>query len=386
MKVFVLLSRVPWPLDKGDKLRAYWHLAELAKKHDVFLCCLTDETPSDEAIATLSALVKRMEIFPLTKMGLLSQIAFGALGKKPFQVHYFYRKHIANAIRSILLQWKPDHIYCQLIRTAEYVKHYHDCPKTLDYMDAFSAGIQRRAQRSNLWWRWFWRAESQRLLRYEHLVFEYFEHHTIISDQDRQLIYHPKRQSITVVPNGVDADFFSSAGEEKSIDLLFTGNMSYAPNVRGAERIVNRILPLLPLKTLVQIAGADPTDEVLALRSTNVSVTGRIPDIRVAYATARIFIAPMEMGAGMQNKILEAMAMHMPCIVSPLAAKALYAQGDQALWVADSDADFARMIQQLLDQPATRTELGERARRYVMKHYSWQINTLPLLRLLEQHP
>jgi polysaccharide biosynthesis protein PslH len=379
MKVLVLLSRIPWPLDKGDKLRAYRHVVELARHHRVYLCCLSDEEPTGETLAHLRSKVHHLEIFRLNKLGLIWQLFMAVIGSKPFQVHYFYRNTIARAIKQLLHQWKPEHVYCQLVRTAEYVKHYHDCPKTLDYMDAFSAGIQRRALRSNVGWKWFWRSEAQRLLHYEHIVFEYFEHHTIISEQDRQLIYHPKRQTITVVPNGVDTDFFQSTGIGKSCDIVFTGNMSYPPNVQGAVRIVNRVLPLLPEGTRVLIAGADPTKEVVALQSNYVTVSGRLPDIRPAYDQACVFLAPMELGAGMQNKILEAMSMRLPCIVSPLAARALHTTSEHAFIIAETDEQFAHSIIRLLSNGQEREALGDAARRFVVQHYSWENNTQPLL-------
>lgn len=386
MKLFFLVSRVPWPLEKGDKLRAYHQLRLLAQKHEVHLCCLSDEAPHPDAITQLKGITPHVHIIRLHKINILFRLLFAALSDKPFQVHYFYQSGAARKIRKIIHAIGPDHIYCQLIRTSEYVKHLHAYRKTIDYMDALSAGYQRRAASAGWWMKPFVREESKRLLAYENLIFEYFDHHTIISEQDRELIMHPGRKKLVVIPNGVDSAFFVPREEVKKYDLVFTGNMSYPPNMECAQMLVRDIMPLIWQKrpeTTLLLAGATPDKAVTALAGPLVTVSGWMNDIRDAYATSRVFIAPMRSGSGLQNKLLEAMSMEMPSITTPLAANALGSVERPAWMVGESNEELAHCAMQLLTQTSVARELGAQARAFILEKFSWEKNDELLQALLK---
>jgi len=375
MKLFVLLSRVPWPLEKGDKLRAYHQLRQLSKSHEVFLCCLTEEAVSDDTLNELRSIAAHVRIIRLYRALILLRMVRALFSDKPFQVHYFLQNHARRKVRDAIHHFEPDHIYCQLIRCSEYVKHLHSVRKTIDYMDALSAGLQRRVVIAPPYTRWFFREESRRVVAYENLIFDYFDAHCIISTQDRTLIHHPNRQSIAVIPNGVDADFFSpQIAAAKDTDLVFTGNMAYPPNVDCALYIVREILPELNRLrpgTRLLIAGANPTPDILALQSDQVEVTGWIDDIRTAYQRARIFIAPMRIGSGLQNKLLEAMSMELPCITSTLASNALNDQARKALFSIDDPIQTARTVVDLLNDESKRNNYGKKGRAAVQSSYEW---------------
>jgi polysaccharide biosynthesis protein PslH len=386
MKLFVLLSRVPFPLEKGDKLRAYHQIRLLAKKHEVYLFCLSDAEVSDEARKELLSIVHHFEIVKLSKFLIGINLIKGLFSSKPFQVHYFYQIHIQRKITRILNSYAPDHIYCQLIRCSEYVKNYHGCRKTIDYMDALNAGHRRRIDSSKPIMKMLLREESKRLVAYENLVFDYFENQTIISRQDQQLIYHEQRNKIVVVQNGVDTDFFhSNNSANRKYDLVFTGNMSYAPNIDGARRLVLEILPILQKANpniSVLIAGASPVNEVLELGNSNgVTVSGWMDDIRDAYNSARVFVAPMRIGSGLQNKILEGMSMGLPCVTTSLVANAFETNQRTALVVADSNADIANEILSLLNNNERSLSLAKLGEEMVKTSFSWQ-STVDLLESL----
>jgi glycosyltransferase involved in cell wall biosynthesis len=230
------------------------------------------------------------------------------------------------------------------------------------------------------------REESKRLVAYENLVFDYFENQTIISRQDQQLIYHEQRNKIVVVQNGVDTDFFhSDHSTNRKFDLVFTGNMSYAPNIDGARRLVLEILPILQKANPdinVFIAGASPVSEVLELGNyKGVTVSGWMDDIRDAYNAARVFVAPMRIGSGLQNKILEGMSMGLPCVTTSLVANAFESNQRSALVVADSNADIANEILSLLNNIERSRSLAQLGEEMVKKSFSWQ-STVDLLESL----
>ncbi|HKL02716.1 MAG TPA: glycosyltransferase, partial [Cryomorphaceae bacterium] len=364
MKILVLLSRVPYPLEKGDKLRAFHQIRELNKRHQIILCCLADGPVHKDSEKVLSEITDKFFIFKLEKWRILLNLFLCFFSRKPFQVMYFYQRPIHRAIGKILRAENPDHIYCQLVRTAEYAKNEHNFPKTIDYQDAFSKGMDRREQKAKWPFREIIAMERRRLIGYENIIFEYFENKTIISAEDRRFIYHPERNDIAVISNGIDTDFFSPEHRtENQTDLVFVGNMSYPPNIETAEYIAHQILPLLKeLKSDVKIllAGSSPHKRVKQLsKIPGIEVLGWVNDIRDAYASAKVFIAPMQIGTGLQNKLLEAMAMQIPCVTSTLANRSLNARKDLEILVGDTPAEYAAHILRLLDNPELRTELGK---------------------------
>lgn len=387
MKILVILSRVPYPLEKGDKLRAYHQIRELNKRHQIILCCLADEPVHKDSEKVLSEITDKFYIFKLQKWRILLNLFFCFFSRKPFQVMYFYQRPIHRAIGKILHGENPDHIYCQLVRTAEYAKSEHNFSKTIDYQDAFSKGMDRREQKARWPFREIIAMERRRLIGYENIIFEYFEHKTIISVEDRRFIYHPERNDIAVISNGIDTDFFSATHPaEKQTDLVFIGNMSYPPNIETAEYIVHYILPLLQQQKpgiKLTLAGSSPHKRVRQLANTDgVEVLGWVDDIRDAYASARVFIAPMQIGTGLQNKLLEAMAMEIPCVTSSLANRSLRARENSEILVGDTPDEYAAHILKLLNDPSLRAELGKAGKAFVSANYSWEHSVMQLEKVM----
>ncbi len=377
MRLFFLLPRVPYPTEKGDKLRAFHQIKQLSKHHEIILCALNDGVLHEDAIPVLRKYVRAVHIIPIPKLSIAVNLVKTLFSGNPLQVGYFYNASSAAKIRSLITQYQPDHIFCQLIRVAEYVKGIN-IPKTLDYQDVFSKGMERRLATSPFYMKPFLKLEYNRLVQYEHDAFEAFDNKIIISAPDRDLIPHPDRQKIVVVANGVDTDFFKPADSEKRYDLVFTGNMGYPPNINAAEYLVNEILPeILPLKPDLRllIAGANPHLRVMVLKSAQVEVSGWVPDMRDCYAGARIFIAPMQIGTGLQNKLLEAMAMQIPCITSPLAFQALNAREGEDILVARNPKEYATHILSLLNNPVLARKIALNGYHLVHNNFNWEKET-----------
>ncbi len=384
MKIFVLLPRFPFPLEKGDKLRAYNQIKYLSAFHEIHLCALTDIPVKDEYRKTLEPFCKSIHVLKLNKLSIVINIFRAFLSGKPLQVGYFYNPANRKKIDRLISEIQPDHIYCQLVRVAEYVRK-NAIPKTLDYQDVFSQGILRRVRTSPFYMKPLLMLEYNRLCKYEHDVFNDFDNKTIISYPDRDGIPHPDKEKIMVVINGVDTEYYKPMPAEKKYDLLFTGNMGYPPNVNAAIFLATKILPLvhkrLPDARLV-LAGATPHLQVLELRNEKVEVTGWVSDIRKYYAASRLFIAPMQIGTGLQNKLLEAMAMKIPSITSPLANNALNARNGEEIRVGDNELEFADIVVDLLTHPLKAEELAEKGFEFVQRNYNWASATGKLERLI----
>lgn len=374
MKILVVLPRFPYPLEKGDKLRAFHQIRSLSKNHEIILFALNDVALHRDALEVLGRYCAKIQVFNISRISILWNLIKVFFNGKPFQVGYFYNSKARDALMRIIGTEKPDHIYCQLIRVAEYIKNI-PIPKTLDYQDAFSVGMERRYAGAPFYKRPVFKMELERLVRYEIEVFGYFDNKIIISGQDRDQIKHPDNHQIHVVRNGVDFDFFKPVQAEKTTDLVFTGNMNYPPNVDSALFLVKKILPLLlPLypKIRILIAGATPSQVVQSLASDNVKVTGWVDDIRKCYAGARIFIAPMQLGSGLQNKLLEAMSMKVPCISSSLANNSLKAEENKEILIGKTPEEYVKHIETLLGDTSKAEELAENGYRFVLKNYSWE--------------
>ena len=331
MKLAVLTSRIPYPLEKGDKLRIFHQIKHLAKSHEICLICL-NEGAEEIDTSVLQEIVSELHIVPLAKWKIPFRLFFALFHNLPFQVEYFLERKNKKKVEAIIQQFQPDHIYCQLIRTSEYVKDLFQFDKTLDYMDAFSAAAMRRAQTEKGFQKTFWKIENERVKMYERSIYDYFNHHSIITEQDRKLLAIPSNKNISIVPNGVDTSYFKNDHTSKKYDIVFAGNMNYPPNIAAAIFLVEEILPKLqgqfPNLTLL-IAGANPSAEVQSLANENVTISGWMNYIREAYCESRVFVAPMFIGAGMQNKILEAMSSELPVITTTLAAEAFKEKSNQ---------------------------------------------------------
>lgn len=384
MKIFVLLPRFPYPLEKGDKLRAYNQVKYLSKNHEIHLCALSDINIEPDHIKAVEVLCKSVYIVKLSRISIYFNLLWAFFLGKPLQIGYFYSRKANQKIHQLISQIQPDHIYCQLIRVAEYVKDI-DVPKTLDYQDVFSKGVERRIQNSPFYWKTVLKLEYKRLLKYENEAFFWFNNKTIISKPDRDFIPHPEKNKIEIVINGVDIDFFKPMSIKKEYDLVFIGNMGYPPNVNASEYLVKEILPIVlqsKPNTKLVLAGATPHPSVVALKGKNVHVTGWVEDIRECYAKSRIFIAPMQIGTGLQNKLLEAMAMEIPSITSPLANFALEAKDGKEILVGNSPHEYADLIIRLLDDAELSKTIAHNGYLFVHKNYDWEAATKKLENLI----
>ena len=387
-KLLYIVSRFPYPLVKGDKLRAYHQIKVLSKTCDVYLCALSDQKVRQEDVKALEPFCKEVIIFKLSWFSIFSNLTQHLLfTRKPVQVGYFYNAGINNKVQKQIERIQPSHIFCQLIRTAEYVRKIKNIPRTLDFMDALSAGMERRMENSSLLIKWLFRIESTRLKRYEHEVLTEFEHATVISKPDRNQIFHYENQEIVVLPNGIDKDYFTPQIQKQNFELLFTGNMSYPPNVQSAIYLVEEIMPLvwkdIPSCNLL-ISGANPVSKIKNLANELVTIRPWIDDIRKSYSESKIFIAPMLLGSGLQNKLLEAMSMKLPCITSELANNALEAEEGSAILVGKNKEQFAQHIIELIKNPSLAEKIAEKGHSFVTQNFDWAKSNETLLKLITE--
>lgn len=388
-KMIVMLSRFPFPLEKGDKLRAYHQIRELKETYALTIICITHQPISSESRNEIQQYCEKLHVFSIPKWRSWLGMFISMWGSKPIQVGYFYTLSIQKKINQILEETRPKHIYCQLIRASEYVKNYHSCAKTLDYMDAFSMGIKRRITLQPFYAKWLFIIEAKRLEKYEREIYNYFEVHTIISEQDANHLGASIHQKVYFIPNGVSPYFLDYSQQTKpSFDLVFVGNLNYPPNVEAVKFIINEILPHAKTQGYswtFLVAGAEPSGELIALinKTHNAVLKANVVDIREAYCEGKVFVAPMKIGTGLQNKLLEAMALGLPCVTTNLANNALKAKNGEEIMLANTAEEFVTNIAKIIDQPMG-DQLATNCQLFVRAHFDWKQSTLELRDLMEK--
>ena len=375
MRIFFITSRFPFPLEKGDKLRAFELIRHLSSYHEIHLFAINEEEVKPEWEKELRPYCKEIQYITLSKSQRFFGLFRALFNGRPFSAEYFYSPAVHKRIDALIDRIEPNLVFAHLIRVAEYVRNRKE-KKILDYMDVFSKGMARRARVEKGILKFASEKEYQRLLTYEKGVFDDFNAHSIISAQDRDLIPHRKNNLIEVVPNGVEMDEFKPQTFAKSYDLLFAGNMAYPPNVQAVKFLMEKVMPLvwdLRPETNLCIAGANPGPSVRKYAEERVKITGWVDDIRDYFWQSKLMLAPMRISIGLQNKILQGMSMEMPCIVSDLANNAVGASHDEHLIVAESTKDYCKQIIDLLDDDDRSMEIGKNARRFIEKNYNWNV-------------
>lgn len=374
MKILVALPRFPYPLDKGDKLRAFHQIRCLSEKNDILLFCVSHKTVPQEHIDILKPYCKAIKIVKPSQLSVGMSILRAFFSIDSLQVSgYWNTKKIRREYSRFEKQQKPDVLFCQMVRTMEWVKK-SKVPKLLDFQDCLSKNIERRMYKSKGLAKKILHFEFKMLRSCEYDSFDIYDEFTIISEPDREAIPHRQNDNIKILPNGVDTSYYQPQETEKKYDLLFCGNMHYKPNVDAALFLVNDVMPIVWKSNpniKVAVAGTNPTKSVKQLASNNVIVTGWVPDMREYYAQSKVFVAPMQIGTGLQNKILEAMAMKVPCITSALANDSLKAENGKQVLVAKKAQEYANYILDILGNETKATSLAEEGHKYVVEKYSW---------------
>ena len=386
-----LVHRLPFPPNKGDKVRSYHLLKHLTAKHRVFLGTFVDD-PDDEAhIDTVRKLCPDLHVARLTPLTAKLRSLSGLLTHEALGLRYYRNAGLHDWVKQTLAENQVDATVIFSSVMAQYVEPIvgpANPPLLVDFVDVDSVKWTQYAANHRWPMSWLYQREGERLLAYERGVAARSRRSFFVTENEADLFRKMGPECadrVEAMSNGVDSDFFAPAPGRSSpfeagpssaalIPVVFTGAMDYWPNIDAVSWFVSDMLPKLLLlwpQLRFYIVGRSPTAAVQALASDAVTVTGTVPDVRPYLQHAAVVVAPLRVARGIQNKVLEAMAMGRPVVTSDACAGAIEARVGEALISATTSDDFVREIDALLKAPVQAASIGVSGRNCVVKNYSW---------------
>jgi sugar transferase (PEP-CTERM/EpsH1 system associated) len=393
--VLFLAHRVPFPPDRGDRIRAHHLLKALAKRGPVHVGCFAEgENPAAEAaLAEISA---SYCITPRTKPLPLAGIE-AVLAGKPVSLTAFHSRQLESWVRETIARHAVEAIVVFSGQMGQYVPVGFAGRVVIDLCDVDSAKFANYAANGERVWL---NAREARLLAAEEERLGQRADATILISGAEAALYRSRLQkpanvNVQVIGNGIDAGFFDPAAttphpvlaDQPGPHFVYTGQMDYRPNEQAALWVIEALMPALRARfpeAVFHIVGRNPTAKLTAHDGvTGVRVWGEVPDVRPFIAAADAVLAPLLIARGVQNKVLEAMAMARPVVLTPEAATGIAATDDEHWLVSSPDPQaMAARIAGLLADPAEQARIGKAARRFVREHYGWEAMLAPLDALL----
>ncbi|HCZ13342.1 MAG TPA: TIGR03087 family PEP-CTERM/XrtA system glycosyltransferase [Candidatus Accumulibacter sp.] len=391
-----LVHRLPYPPNKGDKVRSYHLLKHLAARHRVFLGTFIDDPQDEVHVDTVSRYCADLHIARLSPRIARLLSLRGLLGMEALTLPYYRNAGLQAWVERTLHEQPIDAAVIFSSVMASYVRGRPDLRKLVDFVDVDSAKWTQYAANHRWPMSWLYRREGERLLAFERAVAMEAERSFFVTDNETDLFRRLAPECdgrLEAMCNGVDADYFSPAHAlpspygENELPLVFTGAMDYWPNIDAVSWFAAEMLPqLLPNwpRLRFYIVGRSPTPAVQALASAQIVVTGTVPDVRPYLQHAAVVVAPLRLARGIQNKVLEAMAMGLPVVASQECAAAVDAVAGRDFLTAGGVPEYVSQVEALLRAPERAAAMGIAARQQVVARYGWDAHLSSIDRHLDR--
>ena len=392
-EILFIAHRLPFPPDRGDKIRSHHILRRLARIAPVHVATFADAAADFAAEPELAALAASYRLVRRTKPLALAAAQALATGR-PVSLTAFRNQELADYVAQIVATRPVSAIYVFSGQMGQYVPHDFAGRLIVDLVDVDSAKFDAYAARGGI--RSRVDAREGRLLAAEEARLARRADVTLLISQAEADLFLDRlpanglATNVDVLGNGIDSATFDPAlvaPEPRMLAcpgprLIFTGQMDYAPNIAAARRAMDRIMPLIRARqpgATFHVVGRNPPGELLARHGRDgCHVWGRVDDVRPWLRAADAALIPLEIGRGVQNKVLEAMAMALPVVLSDDAATGIPAHDGEHFAIARDDAGLAQAVLGLAADPARAAQLGQAARRFVVEHVSWNAALAPL--------
>jgi polysaccharide biosynthesis protein PslH len=388
VRILFLSQRVPYPPNRGDKITT-WRLVERMKRaHEVVCVAFAHDERDLDAARELSAMgIETHAVRYRDRWKKLSSLPLLFSGR-PLTLGVYGSREVQTLVDRLLPGC--DLAYAYSSSMGAFLEPHRGKPRVMHFGELDSDKWRQYAERSSFPISWIYRREQRTLFEFERRVALAFAENVLCTPLEQRIFENsiPGAPSF-VLRNGVDlAHYRPSTAAPEPAHLVFTGVMNYYPNVDGCAFFVREVLPLVRREfpeARFSIVGSHPSPEVQALASTEgVTVTGYVPDTRDWLGRAAVSVAPLRVARGIQNKVLEAMAMGLPVVGTTSATQGVEGLAGRDFLLADDAPAFARAVISLLRAPSEARALGMRGRAFVETHYDWEQVFEPLDRLLER--
>lgn len=377
-----LSHRIPMPPDKGDKIRSYHVLKHVAARFQVHLGCFYDDPLDARYVKELERWCATVLCLPLDPYRARLRSARALLKGQSLTQAYFHDPRLARWVADTVRERRPSRIYVFGSAMAPYALPFTRTTRVFDMVD-FDSEKWGAYAASRPWpFSWLYARERRCLLELEHKAATEFNYTLLVSHAEADLF----RRSLPGIGarvrelrNGVDTGYFdpdlvyANPFPSQVLPIVFSGAMDYWPNVQAAEWFVRSVMPMIAGRNPRMefwIVGSNPSRSVRRLAAVpGVRVTGRVEDVRPYLAHAAAVVAPLQIARGIQNKVLEAMAMAKPVVATPQAAEGILQSGD-ALIVCGDSSNFAEGLSRAIGEEGAR--IGRRARKLVGERYQWR--------------
>jgi sugar transferase (PEP-CTERM/EpsH1 system associated) len=394
-ELLYLVHRIPYPPNKGDKIRSYHILKHLSHNHRIHLGTFIDDEKDWEYVEKLKEICGETCFVKLDPQASRVRSLSGLIANQPLTLPYYRDAGLQKWVNNLLDTRHINNILVFSSAMAQYVNESCSTHCVIDFVDVDSDKWKQYAKTKPWPLNWLYRRESRLLLEYERKIAKAFDASAFVSETESDFFKQLAPETaakVTYFNNGVDAEYFSPENintnpyQSDTDTLVFTGAMDYWANIDAVEWFAHNIFTLIRTQlpsVEFYIVGSRPTARVTALSALpGITVTGSVEDIRPYIAHAALVVVPLRIARGIQNKVLEAMAMEKTVIASPQAAEGIRALHSQELFVEDKEQNFAdRIISQIKNGP--NMKIGSAARARILKDYSWrrildQVDTLLL--------
>lgn len=372
-RLLFISSRPLFPIVGGDRIRTVQQLEYLSERYDVDILYITHDN-NNEIPAEYKHIIGKIYRFKISKFKCVLQTCRFLFNKLPLQVNYYLNNEVDKFIGKIIFQYK--YVFCNNIRTAEYVRHKTGLIKYLDFVDAISMNYDKARRKAKGLKKFIYELDYRRCKSYEQECLNNFDACAVISDIDNRYITAAENQIYTVGNMVKIPETESIALHDENNKIIFVGKMSYEPNIVAVSYFSHKIFPALkeffPDVQFI-IVGADPDDRVKNLTSiAGVKVLGFVESVSQYYQNSTIVVAPMLTGAGIQNKIIQAMSYGCCVATSPIGAEGLTINNNEIAIYSEEEA-WVHGLKKLILDMSLRKEMGLKAREYVKANLSKEV-------------
>lgn len=380
-----LAHRVPFPPNKGDKIRSYNMLVELSKTFNVHLGCFIDDKDDIGQADNLAPYCASIHAVWQSKFKAKIRGLKGFIRKQAITLPYYESESMQGWVKHIIRQHDIKRSLIFSACMAQFVTPYLNEMQhsVLDFVDVDSDKWRQYAAQKSKLKAWFFKREARLLAEYEAEMAACFDFSTLVSEDEASLfksqLPDQLHHKVLGIRNGVDTTFFNPENELPVVadltprDIVFTGAMDYWANVNAVLWFVAKVWRAIRKEhagSYLWIVGANPSAEIWALNNKhNIRVTGRVADVRPYLSQAAVSVAPLQIARGIQNKVLEAMAMAKPVVLTHMAAEGIQTQSHSAYQVIDDPLEMAQAVADLLTNRVTQSPQN---RAFVQAHFSWQ--------------